>query len=54
MEKEQARLRIAELSEKLERWNYEYYVLNASSVSDAEFDRHMNELIMLEEDHPKG
>ncbi len=52
MEKEQARLRIAELSEKLERWNYEYYVLNASSVSDAEFDRHMNELIMLEEEHP--
>ncbi len=52
MDKEQARLRIAELSEKLERWNYEYYVLNASSVSDAEFDRHMNELIMLEEEHP--
>lgn len=52
MEKEQARQRIAELSEKLERWNYEYYVLNASSVSDAEFDRYMNELILLENEHP--
>ena len=52
MEKEEARKRIAELTEMLDRWNYEYYVLNESSVSDAEFDRYMNELMLLEMEHP--
>lgn len=45
--------RVKELRELLERYNYEYYHLNASSVSDAEFDRLMNELIMLENEHPE-
>lgn len=45
--------RVKELRELLERYNYEYYNLNASSVSDAEFDRLMNELIMLENEHPE-
>ena len=45
--------RVKELHELLERYNYEYYHLNASSVSDAEFDRLMNELIMLENEHPE-
>lgn len=45
--------RVKELRELLERYNYEYYYLNASSVSDAEFDRLMNELIMLENEHPE-
>lgn len=31
--------RVKELTELLNRYNYEYYVLNQSSVSDAEFDR---------------
>ena len=44
--------RVKELRELLERYNYEYYHLNASSVSDAEYDRLMNELIMLENEHP--
>ena len=52
MEKEEARRRIAELSEMLDKWNYEYYVLNESSVSDAEFDRYMNELMLLEMEFP--
>ena len=45
--------RVKELRELLERYNYEYYILNASSVSDAEFDRLMNELIMLENEYPE-
>lgn len=53
MEYEKAKLRIQELTELLERYNYEYYVLNASSVSDAEFDRLMQELEMLENMYPE-
>lgn len=45
--------RVKELRELLERYNYEYYHLNASSVSDAEYDRLMNELILLEEQNPE-
>ena len=45
--------RIKELRELLEKYNYEYYVLDNSSVSDAEFDRLMQELIMLENEHPE-
>ena len=52
MEKEQAKLRIEELTEKLDRWNYEYYVLDNPSVEDAEYDRVMAELIMLETEFP--
>jgi DNA ligase (NAD+) len=49
---DEARKRIAELTELLEKYNYEYYVLNQSSVSDAEFDRLMGELKLLEEEFP--
>lgn len=49
---EEARSRIEELTVLLERYNYEYYVLNESSVSDAEFDRLMQELIHLETEFP--
>jgi len=52
MEKEEAFKRVRELTELLDRWTYEYYVLDNPSVSDAEFDRHMNELMMLEEKFP--
>ena len=52
MQIEDARKRVAELTALLEKYNYEYYVLNASSVSDAEFDRLMNELQMLESEFP--
>lgn len=44
--------RVKELTELLNRYNYEYYVLNQSSVSDAEFDRLMQELQRLEEKRP--
>ena len=52
MTKEEAFQRVRELTELLDRWTYEYYVLDNPSVSDAEFDRHMNELMMLEEKFP--
>ncbi len=50
---QEATIRVRELTEKLDRWTYEYYVLDNPSVSDAEFDRHMNELILLEEKFPE-
>lgn len=52
MDKEQAIKRRDELTRDLEKWNYEYYVLDNPSVSDAEFDRCMNELILLEKQFP--
>ena len=53
MEKQEAFDRIRELTKLLDQWTYEYYVLDNPSVSDAEFDRHMNELMMLEEKYPE-
>ena len=50
---EEAAKRVEELTALLDRYNYEYYVLNQSSVSDAEFDRLMNELKMIEEKFPR-
>jgi len=45
--------RINELRTLLEKYNYEYYVNDNPSVSDAEFDRLMQELIALETAHPE-
>lgn len=45
--------RIKEITDLLEKYNYEYYVLDNPSVSDAEYDRLMQELIMLENEHPE-
>ncbi len=44
--------RVEELTKLLNQYNYEYYVLNQSSVSDAEFDRLMQELQALETRRP--
>lgn len=44
--------RAAELRERLERWNYEYHVLDQPSVPDAEYDRALRELQALEAAHP--
>ena len=52
MEKEEAKKRILELTKELEKANYEYYVLDNPTLSDAEFDRLMEELIHLEEEFP--
>ena len=45
--------RIEEITTLLEKYNYEYYVLDNPSVSDAEYDRLMQELIALEKEHPE-
>ena len=45
--------RIDEIRSLLEKYNYEYYVLDNPSVADAEYDRLMQELIMLETEHPE-
>ena len=45
--------RVKEITALLEKYNYEYYVLDNPSVSDAEYDRLMQELMMLENEHPE-
>lgn len=45
--------RIDEIRNLLEKYNYEYYVLDNPTVTDAEYDRLMQELIMLENEHPE-
>ena len=45
--------RVKELTALLEKYNYEYYVLDNPSVSDAEYDRLMQELMSLEKEHPE-
>ena len=47
------KVRVEEITKLLERYNYEYYVLDNPSVSDAEYDRLMQELIALETQHPE-
>lgn len=45
--------RAKEITALLEKYNYEYYVLDNPSVSDAEYDRLMQELIAIEKEHPE-
>ena len=45
--------RAKQLTELLEKYNYEYYVLDNPSVSDAEYDRLMQELMAIEKEHPE-
>ena len=44
--------RIHELRVLIEKYNYEYYALDNPSVSDAEYDSLMKELIALENKNP--
>ena len=45
--------RIIELRKLLEKYSIEYYVYDKPTVSDQEYDRLMQELMTLEEKHPK-
>jgi DNA ligase (NAD+) len=45
--------RAATLREQLERANYEYYVLDRPTLSDAEYDKLFRELQAIERDHPE-
>ena len=49
---EQILERIKKLNALLKQYNYEYYQLNESSVSDQEYNRLMDELIELENQYP--
>lgn len=53
MDKEAAKIRIAEMSEQLEKYSYSYYVLDNPEVSDYDFDILMQELKSLEEQFPE-
>ncbi|RVU96930.1 NAD-dependent DNA ligase LigA [Coriobacteriales bacterium OH1046] len=45
--------RAAELNEMLERAAYAYYALDAPEMTDAEFDRLLQELLRIESEHPE-
>ncbi len=47
------RQRVEELRQDLHRHNYRYYVLDDPEISDAEYDRMMQELLGLEETWPE-
>ena len=53
MDFETAKQRVRELSELLERYNYEYYVQDNPSVDDFTYDALMHELAGLERDYPE-
>ena len=48
-----SKARVEEITKLLEKYNYEYYVLDNPSVSDAEYDRLMQELMALETKYPE-
>jgi DNA ligase (NAD+) len=45
--------RVNELRQQIDRWNYEYYILDSPTATDAEWDAAMNELKQLEAEHPE-
>ena len=45
--------KVDDLRKALHRHNHRYYVLDDPEISDAEYDRMMQELKLLEEDHPQ-
>lgn len=52
MDVTQAEIRVKELHNLLNKYNYEYHVLDHPSVPDAEYDALLRELINLEEQFP--
>ena len=53
MTNEEARQRIAALSEELEQHNYNYYILAKPTISDYEFDMKLEALAQLEKEFPE-
>lgn len=53
MNQEEARQRIAALSDELEQHNYNYYILAQPTISDYEFDMKLEELARLEKAFPE-
>ncbi|MBM7553417.1 NAD-dependent DNA ligase LigA [Thalassobacillus pellis] len=52
MNQTEAKQKVEELREQLNRYNYEYHVQDNPSVSDYEYDMKMRELVDLEEQFP--
>jgi len=50
---EEKRIRVRELTEILNRANYEYYVLDNPTLTDQEFDKYLRELEIIEEEYPE-
>lgn len=50
---EEAKKQAEQLREQLEKYSYQYYVLNESEISDFEFDKMMHQLMALEEEYPE-
>lgn len=53
MNKEAAKLRLSELYDIIEKHNYNYYVLDAPTVEDDEYDALMREVKALEKEYPE-
>ena len=53
MTQEEARQRIAALSDELEQHNFNYYILAKPTISDYEFDMKLEELAQLEKEFPE-
>ena len=53
MDKEQARIRIEQLSQELRRHNLLYYALSRPEISDGQYDKLFHELKELEEVYPE-
>ena len=45
--------RIDELIKIINQANYDYYIDNISNITDQEYDRYMQELMMLENTYPE-
>lgn len=52
-EEEQLEARVADLRHRIEEANYEYYVLDRPTLTDAEYDQLMIELQRIEQEHPE-
>ncbi|PBB04776.1 NAD-dependent DNA ligase LigA [Salimicrobium humidisoli] len=53
MEKEAAARRHEQLKKLLEKYSHEYYVLDAPTVPDAEYDKKLREITEIEEEYPE-
>src|SRR5690625_4592335 len=53
MSHEQIRQQIEQLVALLNKYNYEYHVLDAPTVPDAEYDKQLQKLRQLEETYPE-
>ena len=53
MDVKAAEQRVKELHDTLNKYSYEYYVIDQPSVPDSEYDRLLNELSTIESIYPQ-